>query len=64
MLRFIIKNKKKTRSGALCEHFYTIDLDIPELEKALDSGGLSETEYEVHSLVGVEIVYVPGANKR
>jgi hypothetical protein len=42
---------------------YTIDIDTPELEAKLTSGGFGESGYDQTSLVAVEVV-VPNAELR
>ena len=37
-------------------NFRTLDVDLPELEEALRSGGFSEDSYEVTELVGIELL--------
>lgn len=57
MLRFIMKKtfhcEYNNMSG---EEFYTIDNDIVTLENLLKSGGHSESSFERHELIGVEII--------
>jgi len=48
--------KEKTISGAEIETFYHIDDDVNDLEKALCAGGHSEDQYEIHNLIGVEVI--------
>jgi hypothetical protein len=57
MLRFILKretfyevNQMRTTDN------YTIDIDTPELEAKLTSGGFGESGYDQTSLVAVEVV--------
>ena len=61
MLNFLMKKKERLISGAELVSYYCIngsDFSNPanELEKALTAGGFSESEYEVHELIGVEIL--------
>ena len=57
MLRFILKQRVKNDiSGVEFERLYTIDVDVPEVERALDSGGYGENGYDRTDLVGVEIL--------
>jgi len=56
MLRFILKKKERRSHGGKTEILYTIDLKNFELERALIAGGHSEDEYEIHELVGVEVI--------
>ncbi len=56
MLRFILKKKERRSHGGKTEVFYTINVENLNLEKALTAGGHSEDEYEIHELVGVEVV--------
>ena len=61
MINFLMKKKEKIRAGAELVSYYTIigahyDNPAEELEKALTAGGFSEFEYEVHELLGVEVV--------
>lgn len=55
MLRFILRRKTRdNESGLEGEGFYTIDADVPELERALGSGGIGHQGYDVTELIGVE----------
>jgi hypothetical protein len=56
MLRFIIKAKFKYTSGVEGEYIYSIDHDVYRLEESLSRGGHGESEYELHELLGVEII--------
>lgn len=57
MLRFIIKTKWRDGiSGAEGEYFKTLDIDVPELQDALDIGGHGESGYDMAQLVGVEFL--------
>jgi hypothetical protein len=56
MVRYLMVKKEKLLSGGLRESFYTILGDSHELEMALCAGGSGEDQYEIHSLIGVEIV--------
>jgi len=57
MIRFIIKRKSGDATINLnTEDMYTIDCNVPELEEALTSGGVSQYGYEKHELKGVEIL--------
>lgn len=56
MIRFILKRKQKLVSGAIVEDLHHIDNSVFELEKCLKSGGFSESQYDFHELIGVEIV--------
>ena len=35
---------------------YTMDVDVPELERELSRGGFGETGYDFCSVVGVEVI--------
>jgi len=56
MVRFLMVKKEKLISGCERETFYTIDKEVRELEMALMAGGSSESEYEVHAIIGCEII--------
>ena len=57
MLRFIIQNQFQDQSmGIGWVDYYTLDADVPELEAALTSGGCSETGFDRHRLLGVEVL--------
>ena len=57
MVRFIIKRKfKDNNDGFESESFRTIDLDVPELEQALNCGGFGPSGYDHSDLVGIEII--------
>lgn len=56
MLRFILKREVKDGfNGLVSEGYQTLDLNVPELETALQQGGFSETAYDQTTLIGVEI---------
>lgn len=55
MIRFILKVRHKREDSSEVQEFYTIPLEVPELEKALKKGGYGESSFERHELVGVEI---------
>lgn len=56
MLRFILKVRRTSCDHPLYESYRTIDLDVPELEKLLKSGGYSQYGSEDCSLHAVEIL--------
>jgi hypothetical protein len=56
MLRFIIKNSFKLTCGHQGVSFYTIDDDINELERCLKKGGHGEDMYDIHEVIGTEII--------
>ena len=56
MLRFIMIKRERLVSGAEREIYYTIDDNLSDVEKALTAGGTSESEYETHALVGIEVL--------
>ena len=56
MIRFIIKKSFKFDSGYKGQEFYTIDQDVVELERCLMRGGYSESTYERHELMGIEVI--------
>lgn len=57
MIRFIVERKVKCQySGAEWSQFITVDADVPSLEALLGANGLSETGYEMHHLVGAEVL--------
>lgn len=57
MLRFILKQKwRDCHNGAEGEGFSTLDIEVPELEAELRSGGFSEHSYSMKALVGVEVL--------
>jgi hypothetical protein len=55
MLRFLMVKKFKVPNGYEGERFYSLD-SVDDLETFLKSGGHSEDSYEVHELIGIEIV--------
>lgn len=62
MLRFIIKREfSPPHCGVAMNSMETIDIDAPELERILCSGGYGPDGYDVHELVGVEIIPAPTA---
>ena len=57
MLRAIILHKSLSKhSQAQYEHYYTIEFEAPEIEAALQSGGIGEDCYDIHTAVGIEII--------
>lgn len=57
MLRFIIKTQyTDLHSGLARTAYFTTDVDVPEIEAVLTSGGVGESGTESHELVGVEIL--------
>lgn len=57
MVRFIFKTKwRDGYSGAEGEGLSTLDLDVPALQEVLTKGGYSEHSYEMHQLIGVEVL--------
>lgn len=64
MLRFIIKRRicDKWSNGLTTEGFETVDIDVPELERILCSGGCGEGAYDIRDLAGVEILPTSGAS--
>ena len=62
MLRFVIKRTIHNEDMAYhSEGFKTIDIDVPELELILSSGGSGNGGYDESRLVGIEIL--PSSNK-
>ena len=61
MIRFIMKRRWRSDadSGASGENFITFTADVPELEKHLNSGGMSQYGFEMVDLVGAEVIKVP-----
>lgn len=58
MIRFILKRKIKDGvSGYEGEDLYTIDGDLAKLEDRLKKRALGDGYYEVHELIGFEIIY-------
>ena len=57
MLRFIISRNINDAHSGCKEHLYeTIDIDVPELEKALFGGGYGPSGYDTRHLLGVEFL--------
>lgn len=60
MLRFIISRSIYDAVSQMNDQrFETIDLDVPELELILRSGGHGEAGHDVPHLIGVEINPAP-----
>ncbi len=55
MIRFLMVKKERRSNNSETKRYYTIDDSVEELEKALTAGGHSESEFEVHELIGVEV---------
>lgn len=57
MLRFILSHRRTVGDGNdVCSTCLTIDVDVPELQDALESGGAGPTGFDHTSLIGVEIL--------
>ena len=57
MLRFILERHEQNHNfGIDYRDYYTLDIDIPELETALKRGGSGEMGFESHRLIGIEVV--------
>jgi hypothetical protein len=57
MLRFIIKHKTKDQQNGLeRESLETVDIHCEDLENILLDGGYSESGYDYHEMIGVEIL--------
>jgi len=57
MLRFILERHEQDHNAGLDRRdYYTIDIDLPEIEAALQRGGRGEMGFELHRLVGVEVL--------
>ena len=57
MLRFIIERHEQNNNQCTdWKDCYTVDIDVPELEKALTRGGYGEMGFESHNLLGVEVL--------
>ena len=58
MIRFILKRRFEDChiNVGVVETFVTLDCDVPELERVLNSGGFGSTGFEHTVLVGVEVL--------
>ena len=58
MIRFIMKRRWRSDAdaGANGENFITFIADVPELEKHLKSGSMSQNGFEMVDLVGAEVI--------
>ena len=57
MLRFILeRHEMHFGPGIDRRGHYTLDIDVPELQAVLSSGGSGEDGFESHRLLGVEII--------
>ena len=57
MIRFIIERHYKCPSSGVEDVTYeTLDLNVPELEQALTSGGVAETHWDIRTFKGIEIL--------
>ena len=57
MIRFILQTSYRYEaSGMEGQDFHTLDLEVPELEKQLTSGGFGETGYQRTELRGAEVI--------
>ena len=60
MLRFILKRSlKNVYEGAILTHHTTLDVDCPELEQKLASGGTGLDRFDITSVLDVEILPTP-----
>ena len=65
MLRIILeRHELDQHSGMERNDVYTLDLDIPELEAALTRGGRGDSGFEVHRLIGVDVLPNVKHNRR
>lgn len=65
MIRFIIKRRSyDSHVDMRTEAIYTVDAEAPELEAALSSGGFGNAGFEVHELMGVELMGSPTAQEK
>lgn len=56
MIRAILRRKTKCQhSGMETDSLYSIVVECPELERALNQGGFGDGGYDMTSLVGVEL---------
>lgn len=57
MIRFILKRKHKADPDPGCGTvaLETLDVQVPELEKVLRRGGVSQYSYDITELVGAEV---------
>ena len=57
MLRFIFLRETLDECTQLrSSYHYTMDLDVPDLERELTRGGWGESAYDIRSLVDVEVL--------
>jgi hypothetical protein len=60
VIRFIVRrdnaNMAANVGGAVLTTMHTVDADVPELERILVSGGVSEISFEHTQLIGAEIL--------
>jgi hypothetical protein len=57
MLRFIIQRiEVDANIGMRHESYQTIDVEVPDVEAALNAGGSGEMGFEIFLLTGVEIL--------
>lgn len=57
MLRFIIEQHEQDHNfGKELKNLYSVDIDCPVLENALRRGGSGPMGFEIHRLVGVEVL--------
>lgn len=57
MIRFILRQQYvDTNLGQDSVYHFTLDADVPELERLLRAGGRSETSFKETTIVGVEIL--------
>ena len=57
MIRFIlIRRWKDQNTGLETNTPYTLDVDLPLLERLLQGGGISETGYDYTELLGAEVL--------
>lgn len=57
MIRFIVERHEQDHyAGIDDKDFYTLDIDVPNLEKMLRQGGRGEGGFEKWKLIGVELL--------
>lgn len=60
MLRFILMKETFSEINQMrTEHYYTVDVHLPDIESRLTSGGCGESGYDLTKLVAIEVIGEP-----
>ena len=55
MIRFFLNTQRREADSFWQEHT-TVDIEVPQLQALLESGGFGETGHEITTLIGAQII--------